>query len=158
MARIQNYINAETGELVPMRVVEIEERDANFKKLWIGHLLDAIDELGSKKLQLLIWLFDQADAYNNIIGTVREISQKTDLSFGTVQTTLTALEAKNVLRRRTGVITLNPDVIFKGGTSARMDILIRYRNMNAQDVEKSNQNTENCRTEHVKVSPVTSTQ
>lgn len=155
---IQNYINAETGELVPMRVVEIEERDANFKKLWIGHLLDAIDELGSKKLQLLMWLFDQADAYNNIIGTVREISQKTNLSFGTVQTTLAALEEKNVLRRRTGVITLNPNVIFKGGTSARMDILIRYRNMSTKDVEKPNHNEESRRTEHTEALSTTSAQ
>lgn len=130
---IQNYIHTETGEVVSMRVVEIEERDANFKKLWIGHLLDAIDELGSKKLQLLMWLFDQADAYNNIIGTIREIAEKTSLSFGTVQTTLAALEEKDVLRRRTGVITLNPNVIFKGGTGARMDVLISYRNIKAEE-------------------------
>ena len=139
----QDYVNPVTGEIVTMQVIEVEERNANFKKLWIGHLLGAVDELGSKKLQLLMWLFDQADVYNNIIGTVREIAEKTNLSFGTVQTTLAALEGKDILRRKTGIITLNPDVVFKGGTSARMDVLIRYRNISTKIGEETSQNDAN---------------
>jgi hypothetical protein len=131
----QNYINSDTGELVPMRVIEVEERDANFKKLWVGHVLDAIDEIGNKKMQLLMWLFDQADAYNRIIGTTREIADAVEMSPTTVQTTLSALAEKDILQRQTNVITLNPNVIFKGSTSARMDVLIRYRTSSIKEEE-----------------------
>lgn len=151
----QDYINPQTGQLVTMQVIEIEERDANFRKLWIGHLLDAVEEVGNRKMQLMMWLLDNADAYNRVIGTTRTLAEETKISQKTVVETLQALEKKDIIRRRTGVITLNPDVIFKGGTSARMDILIRYQNMDIkEDVEKSNQNPENHRIEHQEVLPL----
>ncbi|WP_430060100.1 replication/maintenance protein RepL, partial [Priestia aryabhattai] len=31
----QKYINQDTGEIVEMNVTEIEERDANFHKVWL---------------------------------------------------------------------------------------------------------------------------
>lgn len=130
---VREYIDRETQEIVRCQVVEIEERDANFKKLWIGHLLDAVDELGSKKLQLLMWLFDQADAYNRIIATIDNIKEKTGISHFTIKATLKALEEKDIIKRQTGVITLNPDVIFKGGTNARFDVLLSYRNINKKE-------------------------
>lgn len=153
----QDYINPQTGQLVTMQVIEIEERDANFRKLWIGHLLDAVEEVGNRKMQLMMWLLDNADAYNRVIGTTRTLAEETKICQKTVVETLKALEEKDIIRRQTGVITLNPDVIFKGGTSARMDILIRYRNMNAKDVEKSN-HVENRRTEHEESISTTSAQ
>lgn len=135
----QDYISAETGQLVTMQVIEVEERDANFRKLWIGHLLDAVEEVGNRKMQLMMWLLDNADAYNRVIGTTRTLAEETKISQKTVVETLQALEKKDIIRRQTGVITLNPDVIFKGGTSARMDILIRYHNMKDDAVKESNQ-------------------
>jgi DNA-binding transcriptional regulator YhcF (GntR family) len=153
----QDYINPQTGQLVTMQVIEVEERDANFRKLWIGHLLDAVEEVGNRKMQLMMWLLDNADAYNRVIGTTRTLAEETKISQKTVVETLQALEKKDIIRRQTGVITLNPDVIFKGGTSTRMDILIRYRNMNAKDAEKSNQ-TENHGTEHIEASSIASAQ
>ena len=32
----ETYINQQTGELQEMQVIDIEERDANFHKLWLG--------------------------------------------------------------------------------------------------------------------------
>ena len=33
----ETYIKQDTGEIAEMQVVKIEERDANFHKLWLGH-------------------------------------------------------------------------------------------------------------------------
>ena len=35
----ETYIKQDTGELREMQVIDIEERDANFHKLWLGHIL-----------------------------------------------------------------------------------------------------------------------
>ena len=42
----ETYINQKTGELQEMQVIDIEERDANFHKLWLGHILQSIDLIG----------------------------------------------------------------------------------------------------------------
>lgn len=44
----QQYINRDTGEIIDCQVMEIEERDANFQKFWIGHILAAVDEIKRK--------------------------------------------------------------------------------------------------------------
>ena len=36
----ETYIKQDTGEIAEMQVVKIEERDANFHKLWLGHILN----------------------------------------------------------------------------------------------------------------------
>ena len=45
----ETYINQKTGELQEMQVIDIEERDANFHKLWLGHILQSIDLIGNQK-------------------------------------------------------------------------------------------------------------
>ncbi|MBI1829300.1 MAG: replication/maintenance protein RepL [Thaumarchaeota archaeon] len=126
---VQEYINRDTGEIISCRVVRIEEKDANFRKIWIAHLLDAVEEIGSKKLRVLMWLFDKADAYNRIVATAQEIANQTKISLNTVKRTLVALEQKDIIKRRIGIVTLNPEVIFKGGTSERMNVLIEYKSI-----------------------------
>ncbi|WP_281042436.1 replication/maintenance protein RepL, partial [Selenomonas infelix] len=36
----ETYIKQDTGELREMQVIDIEERDANFHKLWLGHYFE----------------------------------------------------------------------------------------------------------------------
>ena len=45
----ETYIKQDTGELKEMQVIDIEERDANFHKLWLGHILQSIDLIGNQK-------------------------------------------------------------------------------------------------------------
>ena len=45
----ETYIKQDTGEIAEMQVVKIEERDANFHKLWLGHILQSIDLIGNQK-------------------------------------------------------------------------------------------------------------
>ena len=48
----ETYIKQDTGEIAEMQVVKIEERDANFHKLWLGHILQSIDLIGNQKTKL----------------------------------------------------------------------------------------------------------
>lgn len=123
----QKFVNQESGEIVECQVVEIEERDANFYKFWIGHVLSAIDELSNAKVKIVFYIFHNTNPATNILlKTIDEIAEDTGISHKTIITTLKVLQKHDIIRRKTGVIILNPNVLFKGDTNKRRAILTFY--------------------------------
>ena len=88
---VQEYINKETGEVVPMQVVSVEDRDFNFHKMWLQNFILATSEIRNAKMDLVFWLIDQVNKENQIILTQREISEKANVSLSTVQRTMQVL-------------------------------------------------------------------
>lgn len=124
----ETYINAQTGELHRMNVMEIDERDAHFQKLWVGNILSAVDELSSKRLKIVLWLVEESARHRNLIPmTVRQMAEELGISTATISRTLKILEKHDIIRRETGRIWMNPSVVYKGGKSGRMEILTRYK-------------------------------
>ena len=72
----QEYINKDTGEISSMQVVSIEEKDANFHKIWLGHIIQSIDIIGNQKTKLAFWLIEQMDKENKVCMTLRQMSEK----------------------------------------------------------------------------------
>ena len=66
VAGVQNYINADTGEIVPMAVNEIEERDFNFSKIWMHNFIATLDLVGNKKTKLSYWIIENLDKENKL--------------------------------------------------------------------------------------------
>lgn len=89
---IQEYINPQTGEVVPMQVTKLEDRDFNFHKVWLQHLITSLDEISNKKMELAFWIIENLNTENQLIMTQRTISQKTGISLGTVRDTMKALQ------------------------------------------------------------------
>ena len=130
----EEYINAETGEIKEMQVISIEERDCNFHKLWLGHIIESLDMIGNQKINLCLWIMEHLDRENKLCYTYRQMSDKTGISLETVRQTMKALIESNFLtRHNSGTYIVNPDVIFKGGKTDRMNVLIQYRD--AQNIE-----------------------
>ena len=131
VAGVQEYINSTTGEVKEFNVISVEDSDANFQKIWVSHVLMAIDEIGNAKMQILTYLIKSRYPGNNtLIRTVDQIAKETNTSVPTVIKTLKALEKHKIISRKTGSIILNPDVIFKGGHKHRMNVLIEYHHFN----------------------------
>lgn len=127
---IQEYLNTTTGQVEEFQVVEVEERDANFQKIWLGHILSAIDEISNAKMKLLFFLLKEAVKLDNIIPmTTDEISQQSGVSKATVVRTLQVLKKHDIVKRKTGVVMLNPNVAFKGRYGKRMNVLMKYYNL-----------------------------
>lgn len=123
----KELLDRETGEVIQVGHVTIEEKDCNFEKLWLGHVCDAISEIGTKKIDVLLYLFRNRNAENIVICTNKQLAEAIGVSYDTVARTLSALVKHNVIRRGVGHIQLNPDVIFKGAYGKRMNILLSYR-------------------------------
>ena len=123
----QTYINQKTGEMNEVQVIDIEERDANFHKIWLSHILNSIDLIGNQKTKLAFWILDNIDSENQLIMTQRKIAKNSGISLYTVSETLKVLMDSNFLQKiNSGAYRVNPNVLWKGGKSARMNVLFKY--------------------------------
>lgn len=132
----QEYINQKTGEVETFNVVSEKDVDFNFEKIWLSQLLDAIDVIGNKKMQVMKWLLANKNSENQIIGTQRQISKDCGVSYPIVNETLKSLEqAKAMKKVQSGVYFLNPEFMFKGSNAKRMNILLKYEKVDIIDHE-----------------------
>lgn len=122
------YVNQETREINEMQVIDIEERDANFHKIWLRHILTSIDLIGNQKIKLAFWILDNMDSENQLIMSQREMARKNEISTKTVTQTLKILMEANFLQKinNFGAYRVNPNVLWKGEKSARMNVLFKY--------------------------------
>jgi len=121
------YINKETGELETFNVIEEHDQDFNFEKIWLGHLLESLEVLGNAKIKVLNYLLANKNNENQIIGTQRVIAKGVGVSLPVVNETIKKLvEAKAIKKVSSGVLMLNPEIIFKGQHKKRMNILLKY--------------------------------
>lgn len=135
----EQYINQRTGEIQEMQVINIQERDFNFHKIWLEHILTSIDLIGNQKTKLAFWIMNNLDKENRLIMTQREIAAKTKMSTKTVTDTLKALMNSNFLQKiHSGAYRINPDVLFKGGKTDRINVLLQYRESEAVSSSKTN--------------------
>lgn len=123
----QSYINPNTGEIIDMEVSQVEERDFNFSKVWMRNFIAALDIVGNKKTKLCYWIIENINKENMLIGTLRDISKRTNTSLETVRTTIDILLDADFLRRKNqGVYIVNPNIVFKGGRGNRLNVLTQY--------------------------------
>lgn len=126
-------VDPETGKTYPMQMNVMEDRDFNFHKVWLQHLVNSLDSISNQKLRLAFWIIDHLDRENQLIMTQRAIADATNMSTKTVNTTLKALcEAPEgspafLQRINSGAYRVNPEVIFKGSHSNRMGICYEYK-------------------------------
>lgn len=124
----QEFINAQTGEIESFCVTSIEERDFNFHKIWMRNFITTLDIVGNQKTKLCMWLIDNINRDNQLIGTLRDIATRSGISLETVRITIKLLLDADFMRKvQNGVYVINPDIIFKGTRAARLNILNQYR-------------------------------
>ena len=127
-AGFKEVIDKKTGELKAVQHYEIKDVDINWNKVWLGHLLDALEMVGNKKMQVVSWLLENRDKKTNeVIATQQEIIEATGLSKKTIAETFKALQEAGVLSKiRNGRWQLSPNFIWQGDNENRMDILFTY--------------------------------
>ncbi|MEJ7146947.1 replication/maintenance protein RepL, partial [Staphylococcus capitis] len=75
---------------------------------------------------------------NTMIATVREIAGGTNTSTKTVNTTLKILEEGNIIKRRTGALMLNPELLMRGDDQKQKYLLLEFGNFEQEANEKEN--------------------
>lgn len=120
----------EGGEIVECQVVSIEDRDANFHKIWLAHIIQSLDLVGNQKIRLINFIFRNIDKENKLVMTQRKLAEQSGISLFTVTETMKTLQESNFLVKiNSGAYQVNPNVIFKGGTGTRMNVLYQYNQL-----------------------------
>ena len=121
------------GELQPIPAEVIDEEwdetvDINFDKIWLSSVLEALEQVGNKKIKVANYILNNRDKTTNyLIKTQREIAEECGVSLQTVSSTLKALEKADMLIGKSGVYQVNPERIARGKHNKRMAILRIYR-------------------------------
>lgn len=130
----KTYIDPITGEHEEMQVVSIEDRDFNFVKIWIGHIVSALEAVGNQKIKVITYLMENMTTENYIIESQRKIAKSCNVSLETVRQTMKALQEADIIRmKQRGVYMLNPNCIFKGNHKKRMNVLIQYHKLDSEE-------------------------
>ncbi len=126
----EQRINPYTGETEDFEVVSVEDRDFNFHKVWLESIITSMELLGNQKTKLAFWIIGNLNKENQLVMTQRQIADKSGISLKTVSVTMKALLDSNFLRKiNSGAYCVNPDVLFKGTRTGRMNVLIQYNSL-----------------------------
>lgn len=137
VGNIQLY-NPNTNQLEDFAVIDKNiEQDYNFHKIWLQDVLNVLDSFGNKKILVLSYLLKiMRNEDNTFSGTYREIAGSIDVSVKTVNVVFSELIESNIIKKiSTATYRFNPDIIVKGKSSKRKNLLIRY---NYQDGDRDN--------------------
>lgn len=144
----ETFINQKTGEIQDMQVVSIEDRDFNFHKLWLSHIVNSLDLIGNKKVKLAFWIIENLNKENQLTMTMRQISNKSGISLETVRVTMKALvDSDFLIKINQGVYQVNPDTIFKGSRNGRLNVLYQYNQVKAEKKLQNSDNKEDIQTD-----------
>ena len=138
----KSFTDNETGEVmdIPLMFHDLNSKTGinnNFEMIFYGHMMQIINDLGNKKIRILKYLVDKRDKYNNtVLKTVREISEELGFSSKTVNDTLIFLQDKGAIKRKTGVIFLDADLICDGRFKGK--IMHIYNSVESETQEERN--------------------
>lgn len=123
----EEYVNIKTGEIESMEVIRVEDRDFNFHKVWMRNFISTLDIIGNQKAKVCFWIIENLTKDNRLLFTYRGISDATGISLDTVAKTMKVLLDADFLRKSDVGYIVNPNILFKGQRSNRMNILNQYQ-------------------------------
>ncbi|HDD6340572.1 TPA: replication/maintenance protein RepL [Staphylococcus aureus] len=133
----QRLIDEESGEVIEVDKLYRKQTSGNFVKAYIVQLISMLDMIGGKKLKIVNYILDNVHLSNNtMIATTREIAKATGTSLQTVITTLKILEEGNIIKRKTGVLMLNPELLTRGDDQKQKYLLLEFGNFEQEANEK----------------------
>lgn len=140
--QIDTWINQRTGEILEATEILKPITRQGFMITYLTTILDLIETIGNKKMQIIKYILANMDkSSNTYLTTTRELAEKTNSSTFTVTETLKLLEDKKIIQRRTGAIMINPQLVHRGNNNREKALLTRFYDFaTAENVEQEEGN------------------
>ena len=133
----QRLIDEQSGEVIEVDKLYRKQTSGNFHKAYLIQLISMMVLIGGKKFQVVNYILDNIQWSNNtLIATVKELVEATNTSKQTVITTLKLLEEGNIIKRRTGALMLNPELLMRGDDQKQKYLLLEFGNFEQEDDQK----------------------
>lgn len=132
--KLTEWVNRETGEVRYVREIDVKTTDKDFDKIWLTLMMSALDIIGNKKIDVLKYFVENRNRSDNVIFATQDtISEKTGVSKKTVNTTIAELKKAKILSQVCpGAYRLSPGVIWRGSHFARMAIMAKFSEEQAE--------------------------
>ena len=124
------WINKVTGETrtIDMFVKDYEEKRNGFIVAYLGEIINMMESLGNKKMQVVKYILENIEGSNNaLIITTRELAKKSGVSLNVVVRTLKLLDEKGIIQRRTGSLMLNPKFCNRWKANKERAMMIKFQ-------------------------------
>lgn len=124
-----------TGEVKKVDVVIREIPRSGFAITYLSAIVQMIETIGNKKMQVVKYILGKMDSNNKLIETVREISAGCNCSLQTVNDTLKLLEKAGIIARKTGCIMLSPKLVHKGNAQRERFLMTKFKEIQGSSDE-----------------------
>lgn len=128
-------VNPDTGEVIgEIRKVDVVVREVprtGFAITYLSSIINLIDSVGNKKMQVVKYILKSMDSNNILLQTVREVAEGCGCSVQTVNDTLKLLEAAGIIARKTGAIMLSPKLVHKGNVKKERYLMAKFVEINS---------------------------
>ena len=133
-------INPDTGEIIgDVIVADVAIKEVprtGFAITYLSTIVQLIDNVGNKKMQVVKYVLQKMDSNNILIETVREIAKNAGVSLQTVHSTLQILEGAGIIARKSGVIMLSPKLAHKGNAKKERYLMTRFYQIKTDNDEE----------------------
>ncbi len=137
-------INPDTGEIIgDIIVADIAVKEVprvGFAITYLSTIVQLIDNIGNKKMQVVKYVLQKMDTNNILLETVREISKNSGASLQTVNDTLRVLEGAGIIARKTGAVMLSPKLIHKGNAKRERYLMTKFFEIKNSDASEGEEN------------------
>lgn len=127
-------VNPDTGEIIgDVRCVDVVVKEvprSGFAITYLASIINLIDSIGNKKMQVVKYVLKNMDSNNILLQTVREVSEGCGCSVQTVNDTLKILGDAGIIARKTGAIMLSPKLVHKGNARKERFLMAKFVELN----------------------------
>lgn len=125
---VSRWQNLDTGEVIETDEVIKKTGRQGFMITYLNVMLQLMDQLGTKKMKVIRYVIQNMDkSTNTFYITTNELALKVKVSKPTVLEALKALEDIDIIKRKTGVIILNPKLLHRGTEDKEKFLLARFQ-------------------------------
>lgn len=121
------------GEIRQVDVVVKEIPRTGFAITYLSSIINLIDSIGNKKMQVVKYVLKNMDSNNVLLQTVREIATGCSCSVQTVNDTLKLLEGAGIIARKTGAVMLSPKLVHKGNAKKERYLMAKFIEINRSE-------------------------
>ena len=133
-------INPDTGEVIgdikKVDVILKEIPRTGFAITYLATIINLIDNIGNKKMQVVKYILQKMDSNNKLSETVREIAKGSGCSLQTVNDTLKTLEECQIIARKVGTVMLSPKLAHKGNAKKERYLMTKFLQIENSEPEE----------------------
>ena len=123
------------GDQIIATMITTRVPKGNFEIVYTADLFEIVEKLGNQKMQVLKYLLENKDGYNQVNASNTELAKAVGCSRPTVIDTLKIMSDAGLVQRKNSVIMISPNLMIKGNRMREAYLMRKYEEISEQQYE-----------------------